>query len=307
MTYHIGWNRDLDYALEKLPEMEACPSELYKHLLTQSQSDDVKTALVARDNEPIALLGLRRSRNRRSWEPVTNWIIPGGCIAARQGHELQALEALGNRTKIGWWRMPRRPPSGSGRDISVSPTYGMKCTADFDAYWKKTRLHLQQARKRCANFRFELDPPGATEWVVRNWDRHWRGDHGDKLGLELRLAVSDYLQPLARHATLAMYDGSDLVGGALQIAHGKTSVATVMYSRPEYKHARVGKRLMSLYFKHARDAGFDAIDIGGGHGYKSQWAPIMGERAEVTLWPTMQRPLRWASKALKKVRNMRPR
>ncbi len=89
-----SWHPVLDEALASLPETSACPHELYRQLVQNPGSMRKRTALITERGQPAAVVGLRQ-RGRHSWEPVTQWIIPGAIFPAKPGYWIPALEALG--------------------------------------------------------------------------------------------------------------------------------------------------------------------------------------------------------------------
>ena len=126
------------------------------------------------------------------------------------------------------------------------------------------------ARRRCATFRTVLNNPADTEWVIRNWDQQWNTG-GTRASVAYRIKIAEYLQPLNRYATQAIYDGDTLIAGATQIIHGDTSVAGVLYYLPEYRQRGVARRLIS-----SRGAGLRADGYPASQGKRKASPPARG-------------------------------
>ena len=70
------WQPEFDGILEALPETEMLSHELFRALMTSTNSSPKMIILVTENTtNPVALVGLK---NRGEvWEPVTHWLVPG--------------------------------------------------------------------------------------------------------------------------------------------------------------------------------------------------------------------------------------
>lgn len=283
-----GWHPALDEALRTLPEAESCPHELYRLLVQNPTPSRKRIALITEQGRPVALVALRQ-RYGLPWEPVTQWLIPGLVFPACSGFTAKALEALGMELRVAWWRMAVPPPQSRWVRYSEStPTYRFPCSGDFEHYWRETGhfKDIRNKRNRCRNFTVTVNLPGATEWVMKNWETTWFNAI-ERLDSSLadRIVAAQYLEAQNKHYTFLLSDQGDPIGGATAIVHGNTLVAGVIYRAPEYEKYGIGIRLIDLIFSFAAETGFDWIDIGGGQEYKKRWAPQDGEHWHFTLCP----------------------
>ena len=69
--------------------------------------------------------------------------------------------------------------------------------------------------------------------------------------------------------------------------HGNDVVAGVICRDVEYDRCNSGTRLLDLSFQWALEAGYTTYDIGGGHEYKQDWAPCVGERWQLRICPPL--------------------
>lgn len=290
VRWFTRWNADLEHALLALPEMEACPRDLYRLLLSRPGR---AIALVTQSDAPMALVGLRQ-RSLVAYQPVTHWILPGTPFPALPGMALRALDALNVRVKLAWWRMDAAPFPPTAHAVYRAPVHRIRTSEDFEAYWRSSGLlrSVKHSRRRCAAYRWALNPPGGAAWVIRNWSRRWRGEDPGREGvLRDRILIAEALERANRHFTEVLYDGSEIIGGITHIVHRDASVAGVMHYLPERRGDGVGTRLMEMLFHRARESGRAWIDVGGGHDYKAQWAPVRGEKAEIAVSPAHLRLL----------------
>lgn len=287
VTWFEEWHPVLDEALQELPEKDNCPHELYRLLVQNPGSARKRTALVTERGTPIAVVGLRQT-GRHQWEPITQWIIPGIVFPAQPEHLIPVLEALGVDIWVAWWRMESTPPpSRLMRYLESTPVYRMRCSDDFERYWRETKYFktIQHKRNRCQEFTLAINPPGSAEWVIKNWDAKWRDNSAISPALSDRIIAAKYLEGLGQHYTLVLLDRDTPIGGATNTVHHKDLVAGVIYREPEYDWHGVGVRLIDLVFSFAAENGFETMDIGGGHDYKKHWAPQEGERWQFTICP----------------------
>jgi CelD/BcsL family acetyltransferase involved in cellulose biosynthesis len=71
-----------------------------------------------------------------------------------------------------------------------------------------------------------------------------------------------------------------VVAGNTNVVHGQDFVCQTSWRDLDYSAHNVGVRLEELTFRWAQQAGYRFYDLGGGHSYKKQWAPVAGERYE---------------------------
>jgi hypothetical protein len=288
VSWFDEWHPALDEALQALPETDNCPHELYRLMVQNPGSARKRTALVTKQGVPVAVAGLRQT-GARSWEPVTQWIIPGVVFPAQPGYLMPALEAIGVDIQVAWWRMEAPPPPSRWiRYRESAPVHRMRCSDDFERYWRETKHFktVQHKRNRCRDFTLAINSPGSVEWVIENWEAKWRNNPAIMdPSLPDRVAAAKYLENQGLHYTLLLLDQDTPIGGATQTVHGNDLVAGVIYREPEYDWYGVGIRLIDLVFSFAAEKGFDWIDIGGGHDYKNKWAPQEGARWQFNICP----------------------
>lgn len=271
------WEPELDEALANLPETELCPHELFR-MLVQNPGPARKIIALAEDRgDPVALAGLRERYG--SWEPVTQWLIPGFLFPHKPGNLWRVLGALGMTLNIGWWRW-KFPPEKLPwiKDIEAFPTYGMSCEDDFEKFWRQSShfRHIRKVRNRCTGFDFRINEVGVREWTIRNWGEKW--GHGKMADLSDRLLVADYLEKKNLLFTLSLHDTGKPVAGATVLVHKGDVVAYVNYRDPDFDHHGVMVRLIDHCFFWAKENGFDRIDLGGTADYKQRWAPPDGQK-----------------------------
>jgi GNAT superfamily N-acetyltransferase len=303
VTWYHQWHPSLDAMLLELPATSGYPAEIFRVLCENTPTGSKKKiALVTASGSPLALVGLRQSGWH--WEPVTQWLVPGMLFPTSTHDILSVLKALGQDIEVGWWRMDTPPPSSVDiRNLESTPTYRMKLADDYEAYWRHSghMKAVRQARNRCCDFSFTVDSDGATEWTLRNWARQWSLDPAS---LHDRLAVASFLQQHGKHHSLLLSDGEKPVAGATLTVHNNDLVAGVIYRAPEYEWHGVGVRLIDASFSWASAAGYEDMDLGGGHDYKAKWAPQDGERWLFRWCPTH---LHYLKRVVRSVRNITKR
>ncbi|MBE0699482.1 MAG: GNAT family N-acetyltransferase [Anaerolineaceae bacterium] len=246
-----------------------------------------RIALVTDRGEPVAVIGLRPRGYH--WEPLTQWLLPGGLFVARPGYSMRALKRLGLDIWAAWWRMPAPPEESSTvRWVQSTPTYRMDLSQDYESFWRSTGIYktIRKVRNRCSEFTFEVNHPGAAEWTIRNWETRWRADPNQETPqLHDRLYIARILEYHCQHFSFSLHDQGDMIAGATVFVQKDTLVAGVNYRKPEYDWHGVNERLIELVFSWATAAGYKTFDIGGGHEYKQKWAPQAGERWYINTCP----------------------
>jgi hypothetical protein len=64
----------------------------------------------------------------------------------------------------------------------------------------------------------------------------------------------------------------------------------------------MGHHLIDRHFHHAMQMGQRDLDIGGGQDYKARYAPVLGERSTVKVWPAMLLPIKHGMNAMRDVK-----
>jgi hypothetical protein len=318
-----AWCRTLDEALAELPDDENWPNELYRLLIDAVAARRPRLVMWTENDVPVGLIALLRDP-RGVWEPVTQWVLPAFVGPARPGRIRDLVTQLPFCSRIAWWRMQDPAPLGGYvRAKTESPTYILDLTSDLNAYWKQTGLgkrSLPRARQRCERMTLSVNAPGATEWVLKSADLHWRPaarKHPDRSSTTM--VAAKYLAPLGKQQTFTLHDGDKCVAGDVAFVHRRELVATCAFRDRTYDHFGVGNRLMDLYSHWAKEQGYLAWDLGGGFDYKARWAPARGVKATLLVSPAVpyctyrlrrtlarardanvsrvRRILRWASRA----------
>ena len=286
------WCRTLDEAVKFLPEDSDWPHELYILLVEQVPLRKKRIVMWTEGDTPIGVVAFVQNVVG-NWEPVTQWIVPGliGPVASTPLGDL--LVRLPFRTHIAWWRMDDSIPQGGNvREVKETPTYGMSCSTDFEAFWKQTGLlrTVRKARNRCEKLTIAINAPGAIDWVIERSENHWRVVEGQPLSwqLPLKIMVAKYLEAQGKHITLTLQDGTKFVSGEAILVHRREMVAVHAFRDRDYDDMAVGTRSLELAFQWARDNGLVGVDIGGGYDhYKKRWAPMGGSKAKLLISPTI--------------------
>lgn len=283
------WHPELDEALQHLPEADIFPHELFRMLMKMSDPEKRKILLVTEGGEPVAVAGLR---NRSGfWEPVTQWIVPGVLFPVKEGYIARVLAALGQEVRVAWWRWETPPPVHFWIVNAVStPTHGMRCTEDFESYWRGNG-HFKEIRKfrnRCRGFELKVNPPGGSDWTIRNWEARWRPQGIPEMpDLADRLAAARYLHEKGLYHSLLLYSGDEPAAGATMIIHRNYAVAHCSYRNPTYDWHGAMSRLSDLIFSWVKEMGFTGIDLGGSYDYKKEWAPESGQKWSFEVRPEL--------------------
>jgi hypothetical protein len=307
VAWFDSWRPALDEALKSLPEIDSCPHELFRLLIQNPCPARKRSALVTKRGEPVALIGLRQ-RNRYSWEPLTQWIVPGVVFPAKSGYLMPALEAVRREVWVAWWRMGRPPvPSPLIRYLESTPTYRAHLSDDFEQYWRENGYFktIRRIRNRCRGFTIAVNSPRSADWTIRNWEAKWREDPTTPdPGLLDRLVAANYLENHGRHYTIRLLDQGIPIGGATMTVHHKDLVAGVLYREPSYNRYGIGDRLIDLSFSFAEENGFETFDIGGRHEYKKHWARQEGRHWLFYICPEPLLRVKQLAKWIRKLRKI---
>lgn len=198
-------------------------------------------------------------------------------MPAKDGYLYRALSALGLDVWVN--ACESEPPARWVRSIQSFPRYAMRCDADYEQYWRETGIwsSVKPARRRTRDFTFEVDAPGAAEWTIRGWGERWEDDDArETVVLDDLLLSASYYQARGGYHTFRLLDGDRPVAGHNFFVHGRSIVLQTTYFDAEYRRIGAGSRLYDLVFAWAAERGYEKVDIGGGHEYKSDWAPQDG-------------------------------
>ena len=285
------WHDDLDAALGHLPEMDTCPTPLYRELILRRSTVEKRTALVTRGGDPVAVVGLRRDADH--WVPVTSWVVPGVVFPVVENQLVPVLMALREPVIVTWWRQPEPPPTHDRIEVlETVATRRIECRGDHETHWVKSKLmkSVRRARRRCEHMNVEVNRPGAAEWTIRNWGRRWAPP-----GMEIlpdtadRVAVAEYWEPRGRHFVISLVDGDRIIASAIVFAHGNHVVGMAFHRESSFDHLQVSTRLIDAVHQWASETGFEKLDIGGGHDYKRRWAPEEGEHHQFMVSTRLRR------------------
>jgi hypothetical protein len=296
--YAIDWqDKLLVEALRAIPEDEDFPHELIR-LLAEPRGGRRKTIwLLTQDGVPIAVAPLRQLSSF-SWQPVTQYILPGVVIPAIHDKLYPALGALGRTLHIASWGADCGVPSSSlVHELSTTVTYRMSCAEDFEAYWKSTDIwrSLRSAKNKSTHLALRENAPGASEWIISSWARKW-GIAADET--QDRILAARFLEQRGKHFSLTLFDGDRPVAGQTCLSHRGEMIAQCLYR--ENDSSSLGNRMIHLTFCWAKEKGFRAIDIGGGYDYKRKFAPPGGEEHAFILAPRWRYAAEQALRGLKR-------
>lgn len=285
VAWQRTWTPALDAALAVLPETPACPHELFRDLMRNPTAVGKRTALVTDGGTPVAVVGLRQ--RKRHWEPVTQDIAPFSLFPALPGYEFAALRATGLNLWIADWDGPL-PPADMTSIAFANRSHRLDLHSDFERFWRETGIHkdIRAARNRTKSFVLEVDAPDAAAWTIIRCAEKWRDQpNAPADGVEDQLLAAEFYAGRGMLHALRLLDGDRPVAGANYIVHGRDLIEHVIYHEPDYRWHGAGNRLHDLTFAWARDAGYDAVDIGSGAAYKERWAPPAGEQWTFNICP----------------------
>jgi hypothetical protein len=202
---------------------------------------------------------------------------------------VDALQALELPIFVAWWRQAMPPPDDPRLEaLTRVSTRKLTCSSDFEEYWRQSGLlrHVRRARNRCKHLKFVVNAPGASEWTLSNWGRRWAQPGGELSDVQDRFVALRYWEPRNRQFTLALADDETIVAGASVFVHDRELVGQANYRNPDYDRLDVWTRLLDCVHCWACEQGFEKQDFGGGHEYKTKWAPEDGARWQFTIHPT---------------------
>lgn len=278
-------------ALAEFPAQPDWPVDLYRLLIDQVPRNRRVIFLCTKDDAPAGVLALARD-NHGTWEPVTQWVLPGWMGPVQPSLLTSIASTIPIRSRFAWWRMVEPVPEcgGNVRRVREEETYAIKTSADYEAYWKSTGQirSVLKARRRCSGMKFAVNQPGAARWVITRSDELWR-TAPDKPTAHMmgRIAAAEHLEPLGRHFTLTLQDVDKWVAGDTYVVHRGDLVALCTFRDRSYDHFGVGNRLLDMAFSWGRGMRFESVDLGGGYAYKVRWAPATGSKSTVLVSPLL--------------------
>jgi hypothetical protein len=220
------------------------------------------------------------------WEPLGNWLFPGGEFPARAGAYVDALKALKLEVPVAWWRMADAPPNGDRIDsLRVEPVYRLDDLSQREAYWRSTNYfrHIRAARNRTTALEARIGVPEYAEAIAAGWRTRWTASPAGDPEVRNRAILARALEPLGRHLTIGLFDDGKLAAGCTNFIHRGALVAGVLHVPEAYRAVSAGVRLIDLAFEEGARRGLSGFDMGGGADYKLKWAPAIGERARFTI------------------------
>jgi len=279
------WTAPLDTAWGLLPDHPYWPKTLYRRLIEAPTNANRRFVLWERQSEPVGLVALVKESSSLSWQPVTQWILPG-FLGLGEPALLESLCLnLVFPTRFGWWRMPHLPVAGGRvRKVTTEPTYRLPCSMDFDRFWSQSGLmsDLRRAARRARHLELRCNAPGAARWIIINSERQWREPHRPVAeGLQRSLAAADFLSEQHRLVVHTLQDGDRFVAGDIGLIHGDSLVGTQTFLDREYRKIGAGNLTFEATFRWAKREGLREVDLGGGFEYKRRWAPQEGSKARV--------------------------
>jgi len=290
VTVFRSWCPALDDAVASLPEDPDWPHELYILLAKNVPEGTGRFVMWTERDLPVGVAAFVQ-KSQGIWEPVTHWILPGLVGLAAPSRIGELFTQLPFCTRVAWWRMVEPVPSGGHvRHAATESTYGMSCSADFEAYWKETgQLRaVKKARDRCKNFTVSFNASGISTWVLQQSAKLWpaANSRGESTHLANRMLTARYLETLGKSLTIALLDSERLVAAEACIVHRQELILWTTFRNRDYDHHGLGNRLMELAYYWARDNGLKGIDIGGGFAdYKHRWAPRASAKTRLLISP----------------------
>ncbi|HKW94443.1 MAG TPA: GNAT family N-acetyltransferase [Methylomirabilota bacterium] len=285
-----GWSPTVDSVLASLPDDPDWPHDLYRGLANLPNSG-LRVVVAREGDQPVGLVAFQRE-GEHAWVPVTHWVLPGLVGYAAPGVLPRILQRVPFSARVGWWRMLEEPPrlEGQVRDVHAEPTLGTSLKEDFEGYWKKTGClrDVRRGERGCAGFTFEVNAPGALEWIIANSERKWReAPDVETPRTQSHLFASSQAQRSGRYVALTYADRGRFVVGQSVLIHRGDLVCTSTYRDPEFDQAAPGNGILAKTFYWGREQGFTELDLGGGFDYKRRWVPVRATKAAIRVEPTL--------------------
>jgi len=297
------WSASITDAVHHVGVAGDYPPELYASLLEHAVGSGGELAIVGPADDPTAVVGLLTAGTRR-WANATNWLLPGVVCAGPPERALDAMAALRRDVAVAWWHMGTEPAHPAIRSDVGAPVRAVRL-AEREAFWRTSGQWraVKHARNRCEGLDVVVDGPGDAEWVVRCWAAKWSGTPGgDPEGFRVaeRLEVASALAPRGRHMTVTLRAGDQRIAGATMVRVGDAMVAGVLYRDESVGGLPSGVRVIDASMTEAARRGALVFDLGGGHAYKSKWAPQVGLRHDLEIAPALSH---WARTRVRAARS----
>ncbi|GAA1999757.1 GNAT family N-acetyltransferase [Microbacterium ulmi] len=289
-TWYDAWSPEIDSALSALPASSMCPPGLYATLLERSLAEGGRAAVVEDGNGPVAVVGLERE-GRLRWRNLTNWLIPGFICPSADGMALEAIASLDAEISVAWWGMPEAARHPAIRESHDKPTSRL-VVAEREAFWRSSKMWrtIVNARNRCSELGLRIDEPGDAEWTIRSWAAKWATPEEPRpeASADAQIEIARRLTAAGRLVTLVLHDDGRPLAGSTNFIDGDTITAGVLYRDESVGSLPTGVRIIDELFEYATRHGIREIDLGGGHAYKSRWAPTVGADYDLVLAPTLR-------------------
>ena len=276
------WHPALDEAMSGLADLPNCPRTLFRELMQNQDGPRKRIALVLERDAAAGIVGIRK--RQRHWEVV-------GVVPRTVNDSLDKLiTAL--HIELETWTAAE-PHRRLVRWSYAMPIRKVNLQSNFEYHWRGSRSlkeALRKGRQRCADMSFEIDTPGAAEWVLTSWAEKWKGDAaGLSNALPDRLIEARYFESQGLLHSFVLKDGDRPIAGltafafdwlALPNSVGQSigAVLTVhrVFCSNEYRWHSAGNRLFDLVFNWAKDNGYEKASLGCNLPYMERWAPIDG-------------------------------
>jgi len=154
----------------------------------------------------------------------------------------------------------------------------------------RRRFHqtVNRARRRCANFEFIVNAPGAAEYTIRGAATQWQAeDQQTPFQTESRLLLASLLEPEGRHFAFSLMDGEKIVAASTACIVQEDLVGLATMRDREYQQFDTGTYLIDRIAQWGREKGFKSLDLGGSHDYKKQWGPASGTKSKLYIYPPL--------------------
>lgn len=282
------WTDQFELAVSVLPEVEGCSRRLLSMLGHSVHPERASFFVVSDSAGPVGAVALRK--RKRHWEPITQNICPRAIAPVREGRLLDVLEAVRQDIRIEYWD-DAELPAGRVRNTARMPVYRFSADADHESYWRESGHWpaVRNARKYSARYCFEVDAPGAAEWVLNTWADRWSADPTRNRSIELLpdlLLAAPQLQSEGKLHAFTLRDGERFIAGYTFCVDRDRLISQRTVFDEQYRRDGVGTRVLDLAFQWVRESSeYKWIDLGGGHEYKARWAPQNGELLSFDVCP----------------------
>jgi hypothetical protein len=286
-----SWNAVADEAFERLPADPEWPGSLYRELaqIPRGSRDSCRVVIAYQKSVPVGLIAFHREDC--VFVPVTHWILPGIIGLGAPDVQDQILRRLPFPSIVAWWRMNPESilPGRAIRRVSSQDTFGVSLKSDFEGFWKKTGClrSIRRAERNGAELTFQVNAPGALEWIIRSSERKWRENPAvESPRIPNTLMALAWAERAGKHFSLTLSDGQNFVAGQSVLIHRNDVICGATYRDPRYDRAAPGHIVLARTFYWGRESGYDTVDLGGGFDYKHRWAPVLGTKSTVHISPT---------------------